>query len=90
MISKETMESRFKNKDNEDYYTDYDGTGNLTYVAMAPLIACKGHYLDFQEDKKDILAIVKNRHTGKVIEPIADDDTEIWVEPTSGVTLKAR
>lgn len=84
------MENMQKNPENVDYYTEYDGTGNLTYVAMAPLIACKGHYLDFQEDKKDILPIIKDRKTGKVIDPNSEDDTAIWVEPTSGVTLKAR
>ena len=46
-LDEKLMQNMENNPDNRIYYTKYDGTGNLTTVLKAPVIATKGHFYQF-------------------------------------------
>ena len=44
VLSDDMMQNKTKNPKNEMYFTEIDGTGNLSTVINAPLLLSNGHF----------------------------------------------
>jgi hypothetical protein len=72
------MKNKEDNPKNVFYSTYIDGTGNLTTVQGAPVIATKGHYIDFstKPEHKDVLPIMVQPN-GQLVQQVDADDEVI-------------
>ena len=84
------MKNMEDNKDNAKYFVRVDGTANMTTIMGAPVVATKGHYIDFsdQPEFKDAKPLIFEKGTNKEVSQSVDDNEIILqVEPNSGVVL---
>lgn len=91
-IKEDLMYNMTANPANKIYYTEINGTSNMTTVLNAPVIASKGHYYQIADglDEKGITALIVDKTGQQILPDESRDDTYLSVERISGLTMEAR
>jgi len=86
MTAEDAMYNMTHNPANAVYQINIDGTTNLTTTYKSPLVATKGHYLDFSTEATSSLPMLMNSMGMMIMPMMMNDDNMISVEPNTGYT----
>lgn len=65
---------------NKDFFTEIDGTGNLTTVINAPLVASNGHFYQISEEYSHATAKLINIYKDEIVPKREEDYTYLGIE----------